>query len=171
MIRRPPRSTLSSSSAASDVYKRQVVCLLNAETLKNPYTNTRKDLVDKLERYNAEIKYIQDSFIDAENKTNVEIALIKVTIPITEHPSVILEDLKKEERHREEATYINNTKVVHADFLKGIVQQYNFEVKAVLKLIAEWNNLNEFMFKGISLGLVCDEKDDKDFGIHNAYIK
>src|SRR5664280_2380156 len=26
MIRRPPRSTLSSSSAASDVYKRQIVC-------------------------------------------------------------------------------------------------------------------------------------------------
>src|SRR5665648_554919 len=28
MIRRPPRSTLSSSSAASDVYKRQVHCLM-----------------------------------------------------------------------------------------------------------------------------------------------
>eukprot|EP00656_Telonema_subtile_P036629 TRINITY_DN40654_c0_g1_i1.p1 TRINITY_DN40654_c0_g1~~TRINITY_DN40654_c0_g1_i1.p1 ORF type:complete len:114 (+),score=35.15 TRINITY_DN40654_c0_g1_i1:66-407(+) len=27
MIRRPPRSTLSSSSAASDVYKRQAVCM------------------------------------------------------------------------------------------------------------------------------------------------
>src|SRR5678809_1326854 len=27
MIRRPPRSTLDRSSAASDVYKRQVVCL------------------------------------------------------------------------------------------------------------------------------------------------
>ena len=30
MIRRPPRSTLSSSSAASDVYKRQVVILMRA---------------------------------------------------------------------------------------------------------------------------------------------
>src|SRR5674536_394894 len=28
MIRRPPRSTLSSSSAASDVYKRQALCRL-----------------------------------------------------------------------------------------------------------------------------------------------
>src|SRR5664279_1825947 len=33
MIRRPPRSTLSSSSAASDVYKRQVI--LDANTLGN----------------------------------------------------------------------------------------------------------------------------------------
>src|SRR5664279_2226403 len=30
MIRRPPRSTLSSSSAASDVYKRQLVWLMEA---------------------------------------------------------------------------------------------------------------------------------------------
>src|SRR5665648_183534 len=29
MIRRPPRSTLSSSSAASDVYKRQVISIAN----------------------------------------------------------------------------------------------------------------------------------------------
>src|SRR5664280_3901265 len=28
MIRRPPRSTLSSSSAASDVYKRQDICVI-----------------------------------------------------------------------------------------------------------------------------------------------
>src|SRR5664280_3809066 len=35
MIRRPPRSTLSSSSAASDVYKRQVSCkaLLDLKSL------------------------------------------------------------------------------------------------------------------------------------------
>src|SRR5664279_4345238 len=31
MIRRPPRSTLSSSSAASDVYKRQLCYLTNAQ--------------------------------------------------------------------------------------------------------------------------------------------
>eukprot|EP00658_Telonema_sp_P-2_P055422 TRINITY_DN44060_c0_g1_i1.p2 TRINITY_DN44060_c0_g1~~TRINITY_DN44060_c0_g1_i1.p2 ORF type:complete len:103 (-),score=25.04 TRINITY_DN44060_c0_g1_i1:139-447(-) len=32
MIRRPPRSTLSSSSAASDVYKRQIVCSSNTQS-------------------------------------------------------------------------------------------------------------------------------------------
>src|SRR5664280_3261666 len=34
MIRRPPRSTLSSSSAASDVYKRQVMDNLSSHTRK-----------------------------------------------------------------------------------------------------------------------------------------
>eukprot|EP00658_Telonema_sp_P-2_P043018 TRINITY_DN3097_c0_g1_i3.p1 TRINITY_DN3097_c0_g1~~TRINITY_DN3097_c0_g1_i3.p1 ORF type:complete len:112 (-),score=38.07 TRINITY_DN3097_c0_g1_i3:39-374(-) len=39
MIRRPPRSTLSSSSAASDVYKRQGI---NAEYGSRTYTLKRK---------------------------------------------------------------------------------------------------------------------------------
>src|SRR5674536_263348 len=34
MIRRPPRSTLSSSSAASDVYKRQVLAPLEEDDLR-----------------------------------------------------------------------------------------------------------------------------------------
>src|SRR5664280_3744356 len=36
MIRRPPRSTLSSSSAASDVYKRQEVPGVSAEPIRIP---------------------------------------------------------------------------------------------------------------------------------------
>ena len=45
----------------------QIVCLLNAETFRNPYNNTRKDLVRKLEDHNAEIEYVQNAFIDAEH--------------------------------------------------------------------------------------------------------
>mgnify|MGYP003290709934 CR=1 FL=1 len=38
----------------------KVVCLLNAETIRNPYTETRKTLVDLLEKYEAEIEYIEN---------------------------------------------------------------------------------------------------------------
>src|SRR5664279_1480642 len=41
MIRRPPRSTLSSSSAASDVYKRQAgVAVITATTVDGAFTAT-----------------------------------------------------------------------------------------------------------------------------------
>eukprot|EP00658_Telonema_sp_P-2_P060406 TRINITY_DN49330_c0_g1_i1.p1 TRINITY_DN49330_c0_g1~~TRINITY_DN49330_c0_g1_i1.p1 ORF type:complete len:182 (-),score=20.37 TRINITY_DN49330_c0_g1_i1:332-877(-) len=40
MIRRPPRSTLSSSSAASDVYKRQVVSRSERESSGSPIRTT-----------------------------------------------------------------------------------------------------------------------------------
>lgn len=62
------------------LYSGQIVCLLNAETLRNPYTNSRKDLITKLKALNAEIEFIQDAFLTAERKTPVEIALIYIDI-------------------------------------------------------------------------------------------
>lgn len=62
------------------MYRGQIICLLNAETLRNPYTNTRKVLVKRLEEVGAEIEYIQDAFLDAERRTAVEVALVDIRI-------------------------------------------------------------------------------------------
>ena len=58
----------------------QIVCLINAETLKNPCTKSRQDLVARLRKLNADIEYIQNAFTDAERKTDVEVALVYVNI-------------------------------------------------------------------------------------------
>ena len=42
MIRRPPRSTLDRSSAASDVYKRQLISLANCSMLSGDITLAKK---------------------------------------------------------------------------------------------------------------------------------
>jgi len=148
----------------------QIVCLLNAETLKNPYNSTRKDLQRKLEECNADIEYINNSFIDSERSTPVEIALIKINIKKVNNNSIILDELKKQEQYREEATY-NSNSIIDSDFIKAIVEQYNFEVKAGLQLISEWRKLDSEMFKGISLSMICNTKDDQELGIHNSYVK
>lgn len=62
------------------MYSGQIVCILNAETLKNPYSVTRKELVKRLQELGADIEYIQDAFLDSERKTSVEIALIYINI-------------------------------------------------------------------------------------------
>ena len=94
----------------------QIICLLNAETLKNPYSNTRKDLVRKLEEYNAEITYHNSSFINAERSTNVEIALIKINIPKVKDDSIILNQLKKQECFtKHQAQY--DKSLINADFI------------------------------------------------------
>lgn len=62
------------------MYRGEVVCLLNAETLRNPFSNSRKTLVQRLEELGADITYIQDAFTLAERRTGVEIALIHVNI-------------------------------------------------------------------------------------------
>jgi 16S rRNA A1518/A1519 N6-dimethyltransferase RsmA/KsgA/DIM1 with predicted DNA glycosylase/AP lyase activity len=107
-----------------------IVCLLNAETIRNPYTNIRKELVQKLEDYNAEIEYIQDAFIDAERKTDVEVALITVNIPKPKRESTIVDRLRQEECY--ESKILGSNAVVDSDFLEAIVAKYNFEIRAGL---------------------------------------
>lgn len=118
-----------------------IICLLNAETLKNPYSVERKALLQKLTDYNATIDYIEDAFIDAERSTGVEIALVKVDIPKEEKVSFIFEetlkkakDLEYKEREDPEATSL-----VENDFLRAFVKQYEVEVEAGVKLIDEYN--------------------------------
>jgi hypothetical protein len=114
-----------------------IVCLLNAETLKNQCNNDRITLVRLLNEYNAEIEYIKDAFIDAERKTSVEIALIKVQLPEVKKQSFIFEELRKSQEQPEYTKTINNY-LADNDLFKSIVSQYNIEVEAGIKLIKEY---------------------------------
>ena len=123
-----------------------VVCLLNAETLKNPCTNDRKDLRRKLEEYNAKIEYIQNAFIDAERKTAVEIALVKVQLPEVYRKSFILEGLRKAQKLKEiDGPENTSTQLINSDFFKAIVSQYKMEVEAGIKLIKEYYAMKPFI--------------------------
>ena len=121
-----------------------VVCLLNAETLKNPCTNDRQDLQRKLTEYNARIEFIQDAFQDAERKTAVEIALIKVQLPKVHRESFILEGLRKAQGKREFQVE-ENTQLIDSDFFKAIVNQYQLEVEAGINLIKEYYAMQPFI--------------------------
>lgn len=82
IIGNPPFDTgdLHLLKAIDVLYRGQIIFLLNAETLRNPHTNTRKVLVQKLNELNADIEYIKDAFVDAERKTGVEVALISIIV-------------------------------------------------------------------------------------------
>lgn len=121
-----------------------VVCLLNAETLKNPCTNDRLDLQRKLTGYNAKIEFIQNSFLDAERKTAVEIALVKIQLPEVQRESFILEGLRKAQEQRE-LQEVENTQLIDSDFFKAIVNQYQLEVEAGIKLIKEYYAMQPFI--------------------------
>lgn len=121
-----------------------IVCLLNAETIKNQCTNDRITLVRLLEEYNADIQYMQEAFKDAERKTAVEIALIKVKLPEVEKHSFILDDLQKARTERE-YTETESTYLAENDFLKTIVKQYEMEIEAGKKLIKEYQAMKPFI--------------------------
>lgn len=124
-----------------------IICILNAETIRNPYTNERKDLVSRLEKMNAEIEYMKDQFISAERPTGVEIAVIKVFVPEKKRESYIFEDLRK--RSYQEHISEDITDLAPNDFIKAIVQKYNIEVEAGINLILEYKVMAPYLLQNL----------------------
>ena len=154
----------------------ELVCLLNAETLKNPYSNIRKDLLSRLEKYDAKIEFIEDAFVDAERKTSVEIALIKLSIPASRENSVIIDHLKQEERHK--TTHTEASDIVSGDFIERIVQQCEFEIKTGVKLINEYQAIQPMLSRGFDdkspiLKLSIDGEQHRPYydNIQNEFIR
>ena len=120
-------------------YGGNIICILNAETIKNLCTNERKMLQRKLEEYNATIEFMEEAFGEAERKTNVEIAVVKVCVPEKTHSSFIYSDLKQ--RYFREEAIKDITSLAENDFVKTIVAEYNKEVELGIGLIREYKSL------------------------------
>lgn len=58
----------------------EIYAILNKETLNNAYSTKRQELLGKLEGHGAEISYVSGAFANAERKTDVEVALIRVKV-------------------------------------------------------------------------------------------
>jgi len=131
----------------------KILCLLNAETLINLWSNTRRDLVQKLNKYNADIEFIDNGFSHAERKTNVQTALVYVDIAPDKqntYDSFIVENLKKG-KEVEDATY-SASELTTGDFIKQIVDQYDFEVKVGIGLIREYKSVVPYFRSDIKDG-------------------
>lgn len=115
----------------------QLRCLLNAETLHNPYTNRRKHLKQQLDELGAEVEFLDSAFQGAERKTSVRVALIRLTLPAPQHSSDIFDHLRKAQ-DAEQPSIETPTDLAPGDFLERIVAQYNLEVEAGLALIQEY---------------------------------
>ena len=123
----------------------KIVCLLNAETVKNPYSNKRKLLASKLEKYGAEIEFVENAFSDAERKTDVEVAVVRIDIP--EHfrkKSRIWEELEANDIEINEPEF--SYEIVSADDpLRMAVKLYKKELEAGKRLIEEYLNLKPYL--------------------------
>lgn len=144
----------------------QVCCILNAETLKNPCTVYRQDLVRKLEEYNAKIEYITDGFAAAERKTKVETAIIYVDIPQKVYTFDVFDKLIASEDYDEVHSEFNNTKLATNDIIDNVLRQYNDECRLGLELLNQFDRLSEIIPKGtgrniplLSLGVNTSETE------------
>jgi len=127
-----------------------IVCILNAATLKKDNdTYELKQLKEKLKNLNADITYLKDEFKTAERKTNVEIALIKVTIPQKETESVIIDSLERAQTIKEVEINENN-ELAENDFIKTTVTKFNLDVQAGIHLIREYKAMKPYFTKSFN---------------------
>lgn len=156
----------------------KIRCLCNAETLKNPYSNNRKLLLEKIEKYNGSVEYIENAFVDAERKTGVEVALIRLDISKQLGNSVILENLKKAEIYQEECTEAFELGE-QQQFIDSICKQYNQEIESTVKLIQEYNRISKLSLRDckensspiLELRITVDKSNSYNNNILNDVIR
>ena len=155
-----------------------VICLLNAETIRNPYTNSRKLLQQKLNEYGATIEFMDDAFsTDAERKARVDCAIVKAYIPPAVHESTLFEKMKK----AVDEEYIPDdeiTALVPSGTIDQAICLYKAEVAATMEFIKEYEALKPYMYdsfdgnyKSAILSLVV--KHDSTYGSfdYKKYMK
>jgi 16S rRNA A1518/A1519 N6-dimethyltransferase RsmA/KsgA/DIM1 with predicted DNA glycosylase/AP lyase activity len=128
----------------------QVVCLLNAETIRNRCTNSRKALWSRLNEYEAQVQFLSGEFesSDAQRKTSVEVALINVTVPEPKRPSLIFDRLHKA---KEEAPDIlpPESLMRMGDKVVQMVEQFQFETACGVSLIREYEALRPYLMSDL----------------------
>ena len=122
-----------------------IICLLNAETIRNPYTESRKELIRQLEKHNAIIEYIDNAFVAAERRTGVEVALIKVAIEQVKEESDIYNRMKEAEQVEDFNPECTDLEVT--DYIKAMVHRYNVECKAGIELIRQYRALQPYIMR------------------------
>lgn len=132
-------------------YGGEIRCILNAEALRNPFSNYRRLLAQKLGDMNAEVSFHEGAFADAERATNVDIAIVKINLPIPkyeEDPNSIFNQLKAAAMVPEEEEH-EATELTVSDFLEAIVRQFNYEVDAGLRLIREYKAMQPYILNSM----------------------
>lgn len=106
-----------------------IVFILNAETLKNPYSAKRKLIRKIIEDNNWTIEYKENAFKEAERTTGVEIAIVRVT-KVTENSFKFQEfDTECEYFAEEKEMWIQTP-----DKIENLIQDY----QRTKTMFAEW---------------------------------
>lgn len=131
---------------ALDIQKNggSIICLLNAETIRNPYTESRKQLAKLLERYEADIEYIEDAFLEAERKARVDVALIKVCIPYNDNEQSLFEKFAETQEYAEPSPE-ESAELEVTDFIQAAVNRYKVEIQSGIELIRTYDRMLPYL--------------------------
>lgn len=143
------------------LYSGQIVCLLNAETLKNPYSNERKELLLRLDKLNADIEYMNGQFngMDSQRRTDVEIAIVYISV-VREAEFDLFEGMAEECENDPEFKRFEEKEMQTLDDVHNLVARFNRERSLVTESVLKFYENHRLISPYLSL-LVTGEKQDQ----------
>lgn len=118
------------------LWEGEIACILNAETIRNPYTVERKFLCDLIERH-GRVEFEEGAFENSERKTSVEIAyvLLKKSARLDITAEIIADAMDDGDRSRDEDIVrdvfdTENQIALRGSTIKNAVKAYNAAVQA-----------------------------------------
>lgn len=118
----------------------QIACILNAETIRNPFSNSRKALLKELKRYGATIRYVNNAFAHAPRRAQVDVALINLHIPCSNVDTSIWDELQQ----AKDATLPDQesqTQLAPGNQIERLLREYDLLCKAGISLMAKYNGV------------------------------
>lgn len=117
-----------------------VVCLLNAESIRNPYTAERQHLLTLIEEHGS-YEFIGAAFKDAERTTNVECVIVWLNKESKSNTQFNEDGFDRDEA-RENSEYVANP-LASASMVQSLVDQFN---QAVKLLVSRDKDLAQLLF-------------------------
>lgn len=126
-------------------------CILNAETIRNPFSTARQELVKLFDKYGATIRYESGAFAHAERRTDVDVALVSVDIPKVKRDSTLLNELRKAPPYKTAAIPEEYSEIVRYNQIDEMVNRYNFEVASGIRIIEEYEAMKRLLPEEIGI--------------------
>lgn len=128
----------------------RVVALVNSETLRNPYTRTRQQLLNLIEQVGGEVEELGACFADSERATDVEVSIIRLQKPASADRFSF--DWKNESKEREFDTSKHNTReLADRDLIGSMLTRYDCLREQFMNLLRAIDGIKHYG-AGLSLG-------------------
>lgn len=149
------------------MFNGQIVCLLNAETIKNPYSVYRQALVNKLEELKADIEYIEGSFELADRKTSVEVALIYIDKRID--VKTLLFDGLSEVKENIDVSIEEGKHLKKTNKIASLIEDYNHTINSGMNLLKSY--FREYRYVSNYIHLVSEQDRNQRYVYETGSIQ
>lgn len=136
-----------------------LVCLLNAESVYNPYSKERQNVIELINQY-GNYKALGNCFKDSERSTNVEVVCVWLKKPKQEKINYF-ENINFEKDYLEEGKYINN-ELSLSDPIKDLVSRYNGAVAILQERYKQQQILDAYLSDIDTASYLLQDRKDHD---------